>query len=80
MKKIIAKINFTANGKNYIAGEEIETTNYAAIVKLNENGFIEPLDFKDLVLIKKELDKPKDFKKKEETKWLKETDTNTGII
>lgn len=59
MKKIIAKINFTANGKEYIVGDEINNLNYNQIVKLNEKGFIEPLDYKDLVLIKRELEKNK---------------------
>ena len=67
MKKIIAVKNFTtANGETYIAGDEIKTKSYEAIVKLNEQGFIEPLEYKDLVLIKRELDNPKEFKKKEE--------------
>lgn len=55
MKKVIAKINFTANNKMYIAGDEITGLTYEQIVKLNENGFIEPLDYKDLVLIEREL-------------------------
>lgn len=56
MKKIIASKNFTADGKSFIKGDEIKTKNYAAIAKLNELGFIEPLDYKDLVLIKRELE------------------------
>ena len=63
MKKIIAKIDFVANGVGYVKGDEINGLNYNQIVKLNENGFIEPLEFRDLVLIKRELEKPK---KKEE--------------
>ena len=59
MKKIIAIKDFVANGKSFIAGDEIETQNYEAIVKLNELGFIEPLDYKDLVLIKRELENTK---------------------
>lgn len=62
--KIIATKNFSANGVDYIKGDEIKTTNYEAIVKLNELGFIEPLDYKDLVLIKRELENSN--KKKEE--------------
>lgn len=62
MKKIIAKIDFTANDKQYIAGDEISGLNYNQIVKLNEKGFIEPLEYRDLVLIKRELEK-------EELKW-----------
>jgi len=56
MKKIIVKKDFIANGKEYIEGDEVITDNYEAIVKLNEKGFIEPLTYKDLVLIKRELD------------------------
>lgn len=66
MKKVIAKIDFIANNKGYIKGDEITGLNYNQIVKLNEKGFIEPLDFKDLVLIKRELESPKKIIKKEE--------------
>ena len=68
MKKVIAKIDFTANSnKMYVAGDEIEGLTYEQIVRLNENGFIEPLDYKDLVLIKRELESPiKDAKIKKE--------------
>lgn len=62
MKKIVAKIDFTANGNGYIKGDEINGLTYEQIVKLNEKGFIEPLDFKDLVLIKRELDNKKKVK------------------
>ena len=64
MKKIIAKIDFTTNIGNYAVGDEITDLSYNQIVKLNEKGFIEPLEYKDLILIKKELDNPKP--KKEE--------------
>ena len=57
--KIIAKIDFTANNESYIKGDEINNLDYRQIVKLNELGFIEPLSYKDLVLIKRELEKPK---------------------
>ena len=60
MKKIIARIDFTSNIGEYIAGDEITGLSYEQIVKLNENGFIEPLEYKDLVLIKRELDKKKE--------------------
>ena len=59
MKKVVAKIDFTANGNAYIAGDEITGLKYNQIVKLNEKGFIEPLEYKDLVIIKRELEKPK---------------------
>ena len=57
MTKVKAKIDFNANGKFYIAGDEIEVNNINAIRKLNEKGFIEPLTYKDLVLIERELTK-----------------------
>ena len=59
--KVIAKIDFSANGKGYLKGEEIKDLNYNQIVKLNELGFIEPLEYKDLVLIKRELEKNEDL-------------------
>ena len=66
MKKIIAKMDFTSNKGTYIAGDEINGLSYEQIVKLNEQGFIEPLSYKDLVLIKKELTKPKKENKNKE--------------
>ena len=66
MKKIIAKIDFTSNIGNYIAGEEITGLTYNQIIKLNENGFIEPLTFKDLILIERELNNENKNKKEEE--------------
>lgn len=56
MKKIIAKKDFTLNGINYIASDELKDLTYNQIVKLNELGYIEPLEYKDLVLIKRELE------------------------
>ena len=68
MKKIIAKKDFTIGNQFYIENEEIKNVDYETIVKLNEQGFIEPLNYKDLVLIKRELDNPKkeNYKKEEE--------------
>lgn len=60
--KIIAKIDFSTNKGNYIKGDEIKDLSYNQIVKLNEKGFIEPLSFKDLVLIKRELENRKNIK------------------
>ena len=57
--KIIAKIDFSSNIGNYVKGEEIKDLTYEQIVKLNEKGFIEPLSFSDLTLIKRELDDKK---------------------
>lgn len=64
MKKIIAKVDFTSNIGDFIAGDELNDLTYEQIVKLNEKGYIEPLTYKDLVLIKRELKNPK-FKKEE---------------
>ena len=55
MKKIIAKINCTINGVDYIKGEEIKNLQYYQIAKLNEIGYIEPLKYEDLIQIKREL-------------------------
>lgn len=59
MKKIIAKVDFNANGIGYIAGDELNGLSYNQILKLNEQGLIEPLNYKDLVLIKRELENQK---------------------
>lgn len=59
MKKIVAKIDFILNGKNYIVGDEIDTNDINVIRKLNEKGFIEPLNYKDLVIIEREITKKK---------------------
>ena len=55
MKKIIAKKDFTSNLGSYITGEEISNLTIEQIKKLNEQGFIEPLTFKDIILIEREL-------------------------
>lgn len=56
MRKITARVNFTLNNVNYVKNDEIKNLNYYQIVKLNEKGFIEPLKYEDLVLIKRELE------------------------
>ena len=63
MKKIIAKVDFSTNIGDYVAGDEITNLTIEQIMKLNEKGFIEPLSYKDLVLIEREL---KGNKQKEE--------------
>ena len=63
--KIIAKIDFVANNKKYIVGDEINDLTYEQIVRLNEMGFIKPLDYKDLVLLERELKEKKIVKKEE---------------
>ena len=62
MKKIIARKDFIFNDVDYIQGDEIKSLTYQEIVKLNEKGFIEPLEYKDLVLIKRELENKKNSK------------------
>ena len=54
--KIIVKKDFTSNIGNFIQGDEIKDLTYNQIVKLNEQGLIEPLTYKDLILIKRELE------------------------
>lgn len=62
--KLIAKKDFVINDTPYIEGDEVIVKDFAAVKKLNEKGFIGPLTYKELVLIKRELEN----KKKEENK------------
>lgn len=55
MKKLEAKRDFTFNGTNYIIGDEIKVTDIAVIRKLNEKGFIKPLDYRELIILEREL-------------------------
>ena len=64
MKKLIAKKDFTLNGDTYIVGDEIKIDDISVIRKLNEKGFIEPLNFKELVIIEREI--KKSYNKEEE--------------
>lgn len=67
MKKLIAKKDFTIDGCAYIVGDEVNVKEISIIKKLNEKGFIEPLNFKELVIIERELKNPiKSYKKEEE--------------
>lgn len=54
MKKIIAKKDFTIDGKFFIKDEPIEVNDIETIRKLNEKGFIYPLELKDLVILERE--------------------------
>ena len=58
--KIIASKDFTSNMGDFIKGDEIKNLTYEQIIKLNEKGLIEPLSYKDLVLIKRELTNKKE--------------------
>jgi hypothetical protein len=67
MKKLIAKKDFTIDNNTYIIGDEVEVKDISVIKKLNEKGFIEPLNFKELVIIERELKNSiKKYKKEEE--------------
>ena len=55
MKKIIAKKDFTIDGNFFIKDEPIEVNDIDTIRKLNEKGFIYPLELKDLVILEREL-------------------------
>lgn len=66
MKPIKAMINFSIGKKKYIAGEEIKIDDISLITKLNENGFIEPLTYEDLVLIEREIKNKKNNEMEEE--------------
>lgn len=57
MKKLIAKKDFTINNCAYIMGEEVDVKDIATIRRLNEKGFIEPLNFKELVIVERQLKK-----------------------
>lgn len=65
MKPIKAKILFSYKGIWYDAGEEIEVDSLEEIIKLNEQGFIEPLTFKDIQNFGKE-EPRKNLRKEEE--------------
>ena len=67
MKKLVAKKDFILDGNSYIVGDEIQVKDISTIKRLNEKGFIEPLDFKELVILERELKNPvKKFIKEEE--------------
>jgi hypothetical protein len=55
MKKLIAKKDFTIDGVPFVKGDEVNVKDIATIRKLNEKGFIEPLDFKELVIVERQL-------------------------
>ena len=57
MNNIIASKDFIFNGKEYLEKEIVEVDNYEQVIKLNEIGLIKPLTHKELILIKRELEK-----------------------
>lgn len=60
MKKVIVKKDFSTNKGDFVVGDELTDLTIEQIMKLNEKGFIEPLSYKDLVLIERELNKKKE--------------------
>ena len=67
MKKLIAKKDFIIDEIAFIKGDEVNIKDIVTIRQLNEKGFIEPLNFKELVIIERELKNPtKSYKKEEE--------------
>lgn len=50
-KKVIAAKDFNANGTFYFAGDELKGLSFEQIIKLNELGFIEPLELKEIIKI-----------------------------
>ena len=66
MKKLIAKKDFTFKGVAYVVGDELKVNDILEVRKLNEKGFIEPLNFKELTLIQRELENSKKYNKEEE--------------
>ena len=49
--KIIAKKDFSTNIGDFIKGDEIKNLTYNQIIKLNEKGFIEPLEYLEFVFL-----------------------------
>lgn len=56
MDKVIASKDFVLNDIEYLKDEVVEVKTYEEVVKLNEFGLIKPLTYKELVLIKRELE------------------------
>lgn len=68
MKQVKVKNDFTI-GKNYYFKNDtldLSKLKYEQIVKINEKGYIDPLTIKELLEIKKALNKDDKIEKKEE--------------
>ena len=61
MKKVVAKVNFIANGIPYIKGDEIEGLSIEQIKKLNEQKLIQPLSYEDLVIMERQMKKEEEL-------------------
>jgi hypothetical protein len=68
MKPIKAKVDFTLNGRFYTAGNDVRVDRVEEAIKLNELGFIEPLNKNDIEEIRANIER----KKQEEIKRLEE--------
>lgn len=55
MKTLKAKKDFSFNGMIYLAGEEVKVNDIETVRKMNEKGFIEPLNLKELTILEREL-------------------------
>lgn len=55
--KVVAKIHFEFNGIKYLKGEEVKVKSIKEVIKLNELGYINPLNYEELTLIERELEK-----------------------
>lgn len=66
MKPIKAKINFFYKDIYYGVGDEVKVETKEDLVRLNEKGFIEPLEFKDIQNFGKKEESKKIFRKEEE--------------
>lgn len=58
--EITAQINFEFNGIKYIKGEKVKVENIKQVRKLNELGYIKPLNYEQLTLIERELSRKKE--------------------
>lgn len=64
--KLIAKKDFTLDGKRFCKDKEVNVKDYMTIVRLNEKGFINPIGREELLKIKEELKNPKKIKQENE--------------
>lgn len=55
MKSVKVLKDFTLNGVKYVKDDEIKDIDYQTLIKLNEKGFIYPLNYKELVMFERML-------------------------
>lgn len=53
--KIIAKKDFTINGRYYSENDEVDVKDIQELIVINEKGFIEPLTRKEISQFQKQL-------------------------